>query len=76
MRGIVAAYPNESGSDAAAKQQLASVSGPMRRLAPRKRRLPQRTYNVDLLLGFVLGVVLTVVISMVLRWSMAQIAQS
>ena len=32
----------------------------------RKRRLLQRTYEVDLLLGLVLGVVLTIALSMVL----------
>jgi hypothetical protein len=58
-------------SDVAAKLQLSSVSCPTRRAAPRKRRLLRRTYNVDLLLGFVLGVVLTIVLSMLLGWGIA-----
>ena len=45
-------------------------------MAPRKRRLLQRTYNVDLLLGFVLGVVLTIVLTMVLNFGVAQMMQS
>jgi len=62
-------------SDAEVKQQLSAVVYPPRRVAPRKLRLLRRSYNVDLLLGFVLGVVLTIAFSIVLRWGMVQIAQ-
>ena len=62
-------------SDAEVKQQLSPVAYPVRRAAPRKLGLLRRTYNVDLLLGFVLGVVLTIVFSIVLRWGIAQIVQ-
>jgi hypothetical protein len=62
-------------SDAEAKQQLSAVAYPPRRVAPRKLRLLRRTYNVDLLLGFVLGVVLTIAFSIVLRWGLVQIVQ-
>jgi hypothetical protein len=48
-------YPHE----AAAKQQLSSVSCPAPRVAPRKLRLLRKIYNVDMLLGFVLGVART-----------------
>jgi hypothetical protein len=62
-------------SDAEVKQQLSSVAYPPHRVAPRKLRLLRRTYNVDLLLGFVLGVVLTIAFSMVLRWCLVQTVQ-
>ena len=45
-------------------------------MAPRKRRLLQRTYDVDLLLGFALGVVLTIVLTMALNLGVAQMMQS
>ena len=75
MRALVAAYIPMSLSDVEAKQQLSSVAYRARRSAPRKLRLLRRTYNVDLLLGFVLGVVLTIPFSMLLGWSIAQIVK-
>jgi len=59
-------------SDAEVKQQLSTVVYPPRRVAPRKLRLLRRSYNVDLLLGFVLGVVVTIALSIVLRWGMVR----
>ena len=62
-------------SDAEAKQQSSSVARPARRVAPRRLRLLRRSYNVDLLLGFVLGVVLTMALSIVLHREIAQLVQ-
>ena len=72
---LLSAYIPMSLSDPEAKQQLSSVAYPARRAAPRKLCLLRRTYNVDLLLGFVLGVVLTIAFSMVLGWGIAQIVK-
>ena len=62
-------------TDADTEQQQASIACPARRVTPRKLRLLRRTYNVDMLLGFVLGVALTIILSMALGWGIAQIVQ-